>query len=378
VKREILKKFILTILFFISISISTGLVFAKDNTEPPAMPLLPMVRAMGGAFTAIANDENAVFYNPAGYATIDDGIISVFSLGIKANIDDSALKLYNALISGKDITSSDNINDYLSNTKIAAGISGPIYFGRVGNNFGFAFYDNTDVFLSTRPGSILPTGDLNLYGDLGFVGGYGLPLPFLNNLYAGFNLKVLLRVKSSVNGTILGIIDTVSDTSNLPIAKAVGFGGDLGILYFPLTWCSFGLAAKDFFGTHFDNWENLSNSKETFPRSYIKPRISFGVAIYPLKTISESKESDNLLIALDYSDILDYSSIFSNIKFGVAFKTLRIIDLRGGIDGGYICGGIGFDLKIFHINLAYFVDERGTYPGANPFQNLVLNLALRW
>jgi len=337
-----------------------------------------MVRAMGGAFTAIANNENAVFYNPAGYATIDDGIISVFSLSIKANIDDSAIKLYNALISGKDVTSTDNLTNYLNNTKIAAGISGPIYFGRVGNNFGFAFYDNADIFLSTRPGAILPIANLNAYSDLGFVGGYGLKLPFLNNLYAGLNLKVLLRVKSSIDGTILAVIDSVSDTSNLPIAKAIGFGGDLGILYSPLTWCSFGLAAKDFFGTYFSNWENLNSSTETFSKSYIKPRISFGVAVYPLITISESEESRNLVLALDYSDLLDYSSILSNIKFGVAFKTLRIINLMGGIDGGYLSGGVGFDLKIFHLNLAYFVDEKGSYPGANPVQNLVLNLAFRW
>ena len=66
------------IAIFVLIPLVSG--HAIDNTEPLAQPVLPMVRAMGGAFTAVANDENAIFYNPAGYALIDEGIISVFSL----------------------------------------------------------------------------------------------------------------------------------------------------------------------------------------------------------------------------------------------------------------------------------------------------------
>ncbi len=351
--------------------------WALDNSEPLAQPFLPMVRAMGGAFTAVANDENAVFYNPAGYALVKGEIITVFSLGIKVNIDDAALKLYNAYISGEDPTASGNLDKYLSDTTIAPGIAGPIYFGRVGNNFGFAFYDNISITMDTRPGGLLPSAQLDAYTDIGFIGGYGRELPFLENFYAGFNLKVLLRAKSSIEGTVLEVIDQVSDTSEIPISKAVGFGGDIGLLYFPNAWLSVALCAKDFFGTRFSSWEAL-NQSTPFERSLIKPRIVFGLAFYPLIAGGETKNFKNFIIALDYSDLLDYTSIFTNVKLGIGFDTLRILRLRSGFDGGYPTFGIGFDLNVFQMNIVYFVDELGAYTGAQPVQNLMLNFAFRW
>jgi len=358
----------LIFLFFILILISPFYtIFPADNTEPLSMPILPMIRAMGGAFTGVADNENSVFYNPAGYALIDDGIITVFSLGVKANIDDSALDLYNALISGEDITSSSNIEKYLSNTTVSPGVAGPIYFGRVGNNFGFAFYNNLYAILNTTPGGLLPSAELYAYTDLGFVGGYGFSFPFIKNLYAGVNL------------TVLHIIDTITDTSNIPLAKAIGFGGDIGFLYSPVSWFRVGVCAKDFFGTHFSTWESLNQSATAFGKSYIKPRIALGIALFPLKASgAESRNFRNLVIALDYTDLLDYSSVFSNINLGVGFNALRILDISGGFEGGYLAAGIGFDLKIFHLNLAYFVDELGSYPGANPVQNVMFNFAFRW
>ncbi|HUT64692.1 MAG TPA: hypothetical protein VMZ05_00930, partial [Spirochaetota bacterium] len=129
-KGHILK---VAILAFVML-LTGGFIYALDDSEPQALPVPPMVRAMGGAFTGVANDENSVFYNPAGYALVDDDIISVFSLGVRANIDDSALKLWEAILTGVDLSDPTNMNNYLSNATLALGAAGPIYFGRVGNN----------------------------------------------------------------------------------------------------------------------------------------------------------------------------------------------------------------------------------------------------
>jgi hypothetical protein len=372
-KGLVLFLFSLTALLF-----SLNVALALDDTEPQALPVPPMVRAMGGAFTGVANDENAVFYNPAGYALVDDDIISVFSLGVRANIDDSALRIWEAILTGVDLSDPTNMNNYLSNATLALGAAGPIYFGRVGNNYGFAFYNNLAFRFSSKPGAMMPRANLNIYSDVGFAGGYGFELPFLDNLYAGFNFKVLMRIKSQVEGTALYVMDSLSDTSNLPIAKAVGFGADIGLLYRPIPVVSIGLCAKDVFGTNFSSWENLSAAQQTFEDSYIKPRVALGFAFYPMAMTGESKNFKDFVIAVDYSDLLDYSSVFTNIKFGVSFNTLKIITIRGGFDGGYLTGGIGFDFNFFHTNIVYYVDELGAYPGANPAQNLMLNFAFRW
>ncbi|MCK5094313.1 MAG: hypothetical protein KAR18_06285 [Spirochaetes bacterium] len=365
-------------LIFTLLLLSISTLIAAVNTEPLARPVIPQVRAMGGAFTAVANDEKAVFYNPAGYAAIDEGKISVFSLSTIANIDRSALKVYGALARGVNVFLPSNQEEYFSNTTIAMGVVGPIYFGRVGNDFGFSFYNSFSSTLDSRPGGFAPFAEYLAYSDLGFVGGYGFELPFLKNLYAGFNLKVILRAKIETSGTLADVLSTLEDTSHTPLAKAIGFGGDVGFLYRPVPSFSVGFAVTDFFVTWFSDWQIMTFSEEEYPRSYIKPRIPFGVALYPLAISGKTEDVDRLVIALDYSDLLDYTSFLSNIKLGVSFRSLKVISVYGGFDGGFLAGGVGLSFKIFHTCLVYYVDELGAYPGANPVQNILLNFAFRW
>jgi hypothetical protein len=258
-------------------------------------------------------------------------------------------------------------------------MGGPVFFARVGNNFGFAFYDNVNSVLDTRPGGFTPFADYTAYGDLGFVGGYGMEFPFLKNFYAGINLKVILRSKIEKSGTMLEVLNMARDTSRIPVAKSIGFGTDLGFLYRPVPVFAVGMAVTDCFGTGFSNWQILSQSQDVdYPRSYIKPRIPLGIAIYPLKASSESKNFKNFVIAVDYADLLDYSSPFSNIKFGLSFNTLKVMEIYGGFDGGYLTGGLGLNFQVFHMNFIYYVDELGAYPGANPAQNVLINFEFKW
>jgi len=71
---------------------------AIDSTEPVSQPILPMVQAMGGAYTAVASDESTVFYNPAGYAVIKDPIRVISVLDLSINIDESAIDVYKACL----------------------------------------------------------------------------------------------------------------------------------------------------------------------------------------------------------------------------------------------------------------------------------------
>jgi hypothetical protein len=350
-------------------------VFAIDTSEPVSSPPLPLVRAMGGAQTAMAMDESTVFYNPAGYAVIQDPILTASLLGFSLNVDQSAVKVYGALIEGKDLGKSNNVNRYLGNTTLSFGLSGPLYFGRVGNNFGFAFHNDTKALMVTRPGALEPFAEYLAYTDLGFTGGFGFMI--LDGLYAGFNLKVILRLKSQIEGTAIEVIETI-EKDDVPLAKSVGFGGDVGVLYHPLSWLSLGLSARDFFGTRFLSWEDISGTQD-YPDSMIKPRLSAGVAFFPLGSGKEEKRDKNdIVVALDYVDLLDATSPLTKLKFGLMFRTLGFLDLRGGLDGGYLTGGIAFHVKFFHFSTAYYVDELGAYPGSRPVQNLTFESAFKW
>ena len=348
--------------------------FAIDTSEPISRPTLPLVQAMGEAYVAVASDESTVFYNPAGYAVITDPIFSIALLDITLNIDDSALDVYRALLDGKDLSDPENVNEYLNDTTISYGVTGPIYLGHVGNNFGFSFYNTARAMMDTTPGALQPTAEYIAFTDLGFTGGFGYRI--VDHLYAGFNVKVILRLKSQLEGTATEVIDTIED-DDVPLAKSVGFGGDLGLLYRPTHWLSLGLNARDFFGTRFSYWEDISGN-QNYPASMIKPRITVGIAFFPFRKNYEMMPKNDLAIAFDYWDILDNSSPLSNIKFGVMFRTLKVLDLRGGIDAGYLTGGLGLHLKFFHFSTAYYVKELGAYPGSSPLQNLTFEFAFKW
>ena len=146
---------------------------------------------------------------------------------------------------------------------------------------------------------------------------------------------------------------------------------------FPLSWFGLGLSARDFFGTRFTNWEDISGS-QGYPSSMIKPRIALGLAFFPLRTEKDKIPRNDIVIALDYADILDNSSPLTNIKFGLMVNAFRFLDLRGGIDAGYLTGGVGFHLKFFHFSTAYYVKELGAYPGSNPLQTLTFEFAFKW
>jgi hypothetical protein len=351
-----------------------GVGFAIDDTEPVSQPMLPMVRAMGNAYTAVALDDAAVFYNPAGYALIEEPILTVAVFDFSLNVDESALSVYRAVAEGAELGDADTINKYLNNTTLAFGLTGPIYFGRVGNNFGFAFYNNARALLDTTPGALEPFAEYYAYSDLGFVGGFGYRIA--RDLYAGINLKVILRLKSELEGTAIEVIE-ILESDGAPIAKSVGFGSDLGLLYYPLAWLSVGLGARDFFGTRFITWEDISGSSN-YPSSMIKPRLNAGLAFFPLHKEKNEAPKNDIIFALDYVDILDTTSILSHIKFGILTRTLGFLDLRAGIDGGYLTGGIGFYVGFFQFNVAYYVDELGAYAGASPVQNLALEFAFKW
>ena len=52
---------------------------AVDAKEYPTLYRGPRPLAMGGAFTAVADDENALFYNPAGIAEISTLRAGIFN-----------------------------------------------------------------------------------------------------------------------------------------------------------------------------------------------------------------------------------------------------------------------------------------------------------
>ena len=81
------------------------------------------VMGMGGAFTAVADDYEALYYNAAGLARLESGELN---LGIQAGITPSILSFYS------DINSASKSNDVNQMTNVINNASGSHYASRVG------------------------------------------------------------------------------------------------------------------------------------------------------------------------------------------------------------------------------------------------------
>ncbi len=223
---------------------------------------------MGNAYTALADDVNAIYYNPAGLAQLDE---CQFTSGYG--------KLYWGLDDGSNLGS------------------------------GFVGYAHPLYHWGTLGAGWLNFGLQGLYQENSFIFSYGNSLK--KRLLAGLNLKLLYKKYGKTLETENALIDggpEVSGERDPVFSKGyskTGFSTDLGLLYKFNREYSLGLALTDINQPHMDLKDN-------------KSRVPIGVRSGFLYN------SDFLTFALDTTfrngDVNVYSGVekwFLNRTFGV-------------------------------------------------------------
>lgn len=223
---------------------------------------------MGNAYTALADDVNAIYYNPAGLAQLDE---CQFTSGYG--------KLYWGLDDGSNLGS------------------------------GFIGYAHPLYHWGTLGAGWLNLGLRGLYGENSFIFSYGNRVK--KRLLAGLNLKLLCKKYGKTTYTENALIDGgpgVSGERDPVFSQGyskTGFSTDLGFLYKFNREYSLGLALTDINQPHMDLKDN-------------KSRVPIGVKSGFLYN------SDFLTFAFDTTfrggDINVYSGAekwFSNRTFGV-------------------------------------------------------------
>ncbi|HDQ26224.1 MAG TPA: PorV/PorQ family protein [bacterium] len=178
--------------------------------------------SMGSAFTAVADDSSAVYYNPAGLMLLEKQEISVLHYPLYEDT------LYNSMTYGQPI----------------------LDFGAIGA----AIYR-------------LSTGDIGVYSADNFEGGtinfeeYKATLSYASgitqNLFYGINVNIFTMSLGSVN--------------------AVGFGADAGILYQPFDFLRLGVMAHNLVNPSLA----MRDEKEDLPRS-ITAGVLFKASFKPV------------------------------------------------------------------------------------------------
>ncbi|RTZ79682.1 MAG: hypothetical protein DSY97_04860 [SAR324 cluster bacterium] len=314
-------------------------------------------RGMGNAFTAAANDEMLLFYNPAALRSVYYNMYEV--VGFNTTTNENTINL------GKSSSSFSTIGSIAGKKIYNEANLGLL--SHVNSRFGWSLFSNGLLDIQVR-NPIIPYLETKAYVQTGLAG--GMAWSFLDyQLDLGLGVKLVQRsgIDTKLHIFDEAIIEFTEDTKTTKLQKKfvskAAFAPDAGVIY------------------HFDSYHNME-PKVAFSLQNIGGLDFEGAGKVPMTmNIGVSTESEfngfDMILAADYRDLADSQEMISkgnimterNIKIGVEFgwKKLfnghHLISLRAGRNGPYNSVGWSMNLFGFKVDFAKYSEEIGGYAG---------------
>lgn len=380
--------------------------------EAPLMIRGARALGMGDALTALADDQNVFFYNPAGAIQRTGSLITLMDLQatvsadvletmdfISANKED--LQTFDTLPPTRQAELINKINAELIQLKPSFGVSFPnvSYLSTPSENrwhWGFGVFSQASGRLGFNPTVLVPSLYYDINADVAPMVNIAKAwpkAPFLPGKWGvGANVKYLNRGQvQDANVSVLAL----DNFETPPLQRAKGWGVDLGLLYQPTDRWNLGMTVMDAGSTklEFDalDAENGFSAKPAHS-AIIRQRINLGVAWTPARLGIGSiglPTGSRLTLAADLRDIVnkDSKTFFDggfladtagkHIHLGAEYRWW-FLRLRGGANQGYSTFGAGIDWPALKIDYAYFSDEAGAFAGTSQHSAHTLSVALRF
>ncbi len=314
-------------------------------------------RGMGNAFTAAANDEMLLFYNPAALRSVYYNMYEV--VGFNTTTNENTINL------GKSSSSFSTIGS-LAGKKIYNEANLGL-LSHVNSRFGWSLFSNGLLDIQVR-NPIIPYLETKAYVQTGLAG--GMAWSFLDyQLDLGLGVKLVQRsgIDTKLHIFDEGIIEFTEDQKTTKLQKKfaskAAFAPDAGVIY------------------HFDSYHNME-PKVAFSLQNIGGLDFEGAGKVPMTmNIGVSTESEfngfDMILAADYRDLADSQEMISkgnimterNIKIGVEFGWQKLfnghhlISIRAGRNGPYNSVGWSMNLFGFKVDFAKYSEEIGGYAG---------------
>lgn len=371
-KKQLIKGFLMALaVLFISSASYCG-------NEPRSMILSPRVAGMGGAFVAVADDENALYYNPAGLKHVQKSTFTILNPIVKLGKDYS--KLQNAVDdidkATTDAAKAEAANKYIP-LNVSAGVSLSPYY--LSPTFSAAIFGagniRAEIVDKTKP-------TIRLQGAMDVTGIVAYPYAFSDKLSLGASLSITNRGRymcktangcNNVGGAVeLGVVDLkpgedVSD--KIEQKKATGIGIDLGALYTLNEKVTLGASIYNLFSTKFD-YDVYSNS--------IPGTVTIGMQYDPSAMMASMSFLKDTKVAVDIDRFFSGGSLWKKLHIGVESKLSDMLDLRLGLNAGWPTFGLGLKLGFLNLDYAYFQEERGGYAGQLEDTSHIIGLAFKF
>lgn len=337
--RRILACVFAGLCFFIFVTTTHATELSESWTSARSM-------GMGNAFTAVATEGDALFYNPAALARVSGFHWTIMDPRLGVN---GAEALEVAEIAGNSSSVADKLNDlYGKAVWVGGGGKTSIVFPGIG----FAAYTNGDVGINLQ-NPAYPQMNLNYFFD------YGLALGGAFDLVPSIWSVGVTARRVNRTGTNLPLGPSVLATLDLEQIKerlkdrGTGYGLDIGTM---LTLPSpirptLALTIRNFGTTSFSFEEGTRAPPPSLPD------MTFGASITidtPILTITPAFDYRYM----DRGDI----QVGKKLHMGIEFE-LPLLTVRAGLNQGYYTAGAGLDLGVLELEAATYGVELGEYPG---------------
>ena len=324
---------------------------------------------MGGAFTAVADDENALFYNPAGLSEISTLQVGVLNPLVEASKNTMDM-INDAQDTDFDDTAetTDFLRDYVGEHQhLRASLVPHVGFNLAGYGVMVAALAQATVDLDVR-NPVWPEAHIDTVSDIGLLAGVGLNLP-LTGFRAGATIKFISRESLEEIYTATDIAsDDFQDDFEDDLNSGSGFGIDLGAIYklpfVEIIDLDVGLAIQNL------PEMDMGDAKP------LKTQANFGLAA------KKSFAKFDLIGALDYMDLSNAQDedgdMAKKIHMGAEIQLPTILSVRAGLNQGYYTAGATIDFKAVRFDVATYGEEVGAHAGQREDRRYIAQITIGW
>lgn len=314
---------------------------AVFGDEPESLRQSVRALGMGGAFIAVANDEYALYYNPAGLQSVQQTIFEIVTAG--ATTSQSLLDLLDVETSDTTAAFGDLVGENIY-TKINIGAMSLTTPG-----WGYSIFGNL-LFNSIINNPSVPYFEMRAYVQYGMVG--GVAWSYMDKLLdVGIAMKTVTRAGISKTVHVYDLLDDdFAESLEDDFSENDAITYDLGLIY------------------HLDHIANLETKVAYVIRNI--GSMDFGTAgqIPMSMDIGASTETEvaglDFIFAVDYVDLTneltEHQSYLRNLKAGVevgCFKRSNghhALSLRLGVNASYyLSAGISVNIPGLPIKMDY-------------------------
>jgi hypothetical protein len=347
------------LIFFFSLTFFNS-AWAQSQGPLYERPRTARSLGMGGMFIPIVNDTDALLYNPAALAKVQGINFHLIEAGVSAN-GKEAYDIY------KDLGDLNDPNTYngLFGKRLWAEVTGKTAVAVP--YFGFGYYTDYDVSLELHnPG--FPTFETYFKNDAAIMIGNAFALG--PNAYGGVAVK---RIDRWGGETIDLGLSTIANADDLKAIgdnfdnKGQGYGLDLAVMTDieggPLK-STLALVWQDVGSTAFTK----TSGADAPPR--INQNLSFGYGA------GIDLPGLDWMFGIEGRHLLEPEiQIGKKVHIGTELS-LPLIDVRAGINQGYVTYGAGLNLFLFRIDAAVYTEELGVYPGQTAEERYMVSLSI--